>query len=222
MIRESLSANAKMMGVYMLPQTTINGNTGPRAFVNMRGQIASSHSLSSQTHRLWDSTTVTIPYWLKVERRGNRITAFHSTDGASWSTIQNADFAMSGPVYMGLAVSARLNGTLNTTTFTDVRVTGGDGGELPRTPGVPFAIYGSPGNAQVPLRWLTANGATSYRIQRATTAAGPFTTIATVPGTSYVDKGAANGTTYAYVVSAINGAGESAPSPPETVILPLR
>jgi hypothetical protein len=84
-IREALTPNAQMMGVYMLPMNTINGHTGPHAFINMRGQVASSHNLTSQSHRLWDATTVSIPYWLKLERIGRRITAYHSTDGASWS-----------------------------------------------------------------------------------------------------------------------------------------
>jgi len=81
MVRADLTASSPMLGLYMLPQTTINGNTGPRAFVNMRGQIASSHGAATQTHRVWDATTVSIPYWLKLERIGDRITAYHSTDG---------------------------------------------------------------------------------------------------------------------------------------------
>jgi regulation of enolase protein 1 (concanavalin A-like superfamily) len=217
MIRESLASNANMMGLYMLPQTTINANTGPRAFVNMRGQTASSHNASSQTHRLWDNTTVSIPYWLKLERVGNRITAFHSTDGASWSTIQCADFPLSGTVSIGLAVSSRVPGTLNVATFTNVRITGADGAEVARIPDAPFAIYGDPGDTRVPLRWLEAFGATRYLIKRSTTTGGPYTTIATLPGTSYVDSGLSNGTAYHFVVSAANAAGESGASPEEIV-----
>jgi hypothetical protein len=101
-----------MLGVYMQPMNTINGHIGPHAFVNMRGQLASSHNLTSQTHRLWDATTVTLPYWLKLERVGNRITAFHPTDGASWSTIRSADIALGDAAYMGIAVSSRVNGKL--------------------------------------------------------------------------------------------------------------
>ncbi len=217
MIRESLSANAKMMGVYMLPQTTLNGNTGPRAFVNMRGQTASSHGLASQTHRLWDATTVTIPYWLKLERLGSHITAYHSTDGASWSTIQRAEFTMADKLDVGLAVSSRVNGTLNTSTFTNVRITGGDGGEPLTIPAPPFAVYGAPGNTQVPLRWLESFGATSYVVERSATLGGPYRTVATISGTSYVDTGLTNGTPYHYVVRATNPSGQSVDSPEEMV-----
>jgi hypothetical protein len=216
-VRESLAPSAKMMGVYMLPQTTINANTGPRAFVNMRGQTASSHGATSQTHRLWDATTVTIPYWLKLERIGDTITAYHSTDGASWSAIQRADIAMAATVEMGLAVTSRVDGTLNTSTFTNVRITGGDGGEAPSRPAAPFAVYGAPGDGQVPLRWLESFGATSYAVKRSPMPGGPYTPITTISGTSFVDTGVANGSTYHYVVTATNAAGESGNSLEETV-----
>ena len=217
MIRDSLAANAKMVGLYMLPQTTINANTGPRAFVNMRGQNASSHGLSSQTHRLWDNTTVGIPYWLKLERIGNRITAYHSTDGASWSTIQCADFTLGSDIYIGLAVASRANGTLNTSTFTNVRITGGDGNEPPQKPSTPFAVYAAPGDREVPLRWLPSFGAAKYLVKRSPTAGGPYTTVATLSGTSYVDTGLSNGMTYYYVVSATNTVGESDNSLQESI-----
>jgi len=96
-------------------------------------------------------------------------------------------------------------------------MTGADGGEPLEPPAVPFAIYGSPGNAEVPLRWLPSLAAAVYRVKRANSVSGPFVTIATVSGTSYIDKGLSNGTTYYYVVTATNPQGESGNSPVETV-----
>jgi len=54
-----------------------------------------------------------------------------------------------------------------------------------------------------------AVGAGSYRVKRATTSGGPYTTIASPFTTSYTDSGLTNGTTYYYVISAVNSAGES-------------
>src|SRR5262249_30261639 len=84
-------------------------------------------------------------------------------------------------------------------------------------------------NARADLAWQAVANATSYRVKRATTNAGPWSTIATgVTATGYADTGLTNGTTYYYVVSAVNAAGESPdsagavavpqppPSPPPT------
>ena len=66
-----------------------------------------------------------------------------------------------------------------------------------------------PGKKKITLAWSVSNGATSYRVKRSTTNGGPYTVVATVSGTGYTDTGLANRATYYYVVSAVNGAGES-------------
>ncbi|MEK5281468.1 MULTISPECIES: fibronectin type III domain-containing protein [Paenibacillus] len=56
----------------------------------------------------------------------------------------------------------------------------------------------------------TSTGAKWYNVKRSTSATGPFATIATdVKGTSYSDSTVTNGTTYYYVVTSNNEAGES-------------
>src|SRR5258708_1859466 len=68
-------------------------------------------------------------------------------------------------------------------------------------------------SSQINLSWTATSGATSYNVKRATVSGGPYTTIATgVTATSYTDATAVNGTTYFYVVSAVNAGGESANS----------
>ena len=60
------------------------------------------------------------------------------------------------------------------------------------------------------LNWNASSGASSYNVKRSTISGGPYTTIATgVTSTSYTNTGLANGTTYFYVVSAVNAVGES-------------
>lgn len=72
---------------------------------------------------------------------------------------------------------------------------------------------------QVRLVWNAAYGATSYSIQRAPTAGGPYTMIATgVTSTSFSNGGLVPGTSYYYVVSAVNSFGESANSAPAAAI----
>jgi len=75
------------------------------------------------------------------------------------------------------------------------------------TPSYPVAIGG---NAQATVYWGGATGATSYNIKRAVVNHGPYTTVGSVSSsaTSYTDTGLTNGTTYYYVVSAVNTTGE--------------
>jgi hypothetical protein len=67
----------------------------------------------------------TAPYWVKLDRFENRITAFDSNDGVSWAEVGTTDtFDMGTNVYAGLAVSSHIAGTLSTATFDHVTVSG--------------------------------------------------------------------------------------------------
>jgi fibronectin type 3 domain-containing protein len=76
-------------------------------------------------------------------------------------------------------------------------------------PAAPTGLAATAGNAQVVLTWNASTGATSYNVGRSTTSGGPYTTIDSPTTTSYTDTGVTNGTTYYYVVSAANSAGQS-------------
>jgi fibronectin type 3 domain-containing protein len=79
-------------------------------------------------------------------------------------------------------------------------------------PAVPTGVVATAGNAQVSLTWNASAGATSYHVKRSTTSGGPYTQVAAPNAPSDVDSSLTNGTTYYYVVSALNSAGESANS----------
>lgn len=79
-------------------------------------------------------------------------------------------------------------------------------------PAAPTGLKATAGNAQVALSWTASTNATSYHVKRATVSGGPYTTIASPTTTSYTDTAVTNGTTYYYVVSALDSAGESANS----------
>lgn len=74
-------------------------------------------------------------------------------------------------------------------------------------PAAPSALSAAPGNARVTLSWDSTAGADRYRVKRSLTFGGPYSEIGTVTGPAYVDTGAANGTTYHYVVAAENSHG---------------
>jgi len=79
-------------------------------------------------------------------------------------------------------------------------------------PAAPTNLTATAGNAQVSLTWSASSGATSYHVKRSTINGGPYTQIAAPTSTSYTDTSLTNGTTYYYVVSALDSAGESANS----------
>lgn len=81
-------------------------------------------------------------------------------------------------------------------------------------PPTPAGLAATGGNSQVSLSWNAAAAATSYSVKRSLNVAGPFTTIGSATGTSYSDVGLTNGTTYHYVVAAVNAAGSSVPAEP--------
>jgi predicted amidohydrolase/regulation of enolase protein 1 (concanavalin A-like superfamily) len=64
----------------------------------------------------------TAPAWVKLERRGNAIAAFYSSDGSNWTLVGSATYTMSASVYVGLAVSSHTTSQLATVTFGDVTV----------------------------------------------------------------------------------------------------
>jgi autotransporter-associated beta strand protein len=82
---------------------------------------------------------------------------------------------------------------------------------LPPAPVTPVGLVAVPGNGSISLRWLTSSGAGSYNLKRGTSS-GNETTLVNTAGTGYTNTGLANGTTYYYVVSAVNAGGEGANS----------
>src|SRR3984957_13753348 len=79
-------------------------------------------------------------------------------------------------------------------------------------PATPTGLAATPSNHQVSLTWNTATTASSYNVKRSTTSGGPYTRVANATVSNDTDIGLANGTTYYYVVSAVNANGESANS----------
>ena len=67
-------------------------------------------------------------------------------------------------------------------------------------------ITATPRPTQVQLQWSATNPPGGYKILRATNQAGPYTTLATVPGTNnaYLVTGLTNGTTYYFRVQELN------------------
>lgn len=75
-------------------------------------------------------------------------------------------------------------------------------------PPAPQNLTAEPDDCKAILNWNTVIGAESYNIKRSVTSGGTYTTIANVTSVSYTDSTVTNGTTYYYVVSALNSTDE--------------
>src|SRR6266567_701652 len=87
----------------------------------------------------------------------------------------------------------------------------------------PSGVTATPGNGQVTIAWTAVAGATSYHIFWATTpgvttANGTRITSTNIP---YIQTGLATGTTYYYVVTAVNSVGETVASAQASTTPPL-
>ena len=77
-------------------------------------------------------------------------------------------------------------------------------------PGTPAGLTATLGNGQVVLDWSNTTNATSYNVKRSLSSGGPYAIITNPTASNYTDTNVSNGLTYYYVVSAVNGGGESA------------
>ncbi|AFC30874.1 hypothetical protein PM3016_4092 [Paenibacillus mucilaginosus 3016] len=70
----------------------------------------------------------TIPYWLKIERKGEVLTGYASADGVQWTEVGSADIPMSEKLYIGFAVDAAKNSSdivnYNTARFSGITLEG--------------------------------------------------------------------------------------------------
>lgn len=212
MIRDSLSSSAANRAwVAITPSSTFESyNNG---WTECYG--GSNWETRPRNGQGWEYIP-SMPYWVKLERKGNTISTYVSLDGASWATGTVAVYDnMPSTTYLGIFVCALNTGAANSSSFSNVSITGGDGGNL-TVPPAPYAAYASPDAGRVPLRWLQSFGATGYIVLRATVSGGPYTTIASVTNASYLDTNVAANTTYYYVIAATNSIGASGYSPQDS------
>jgi fibronectin type 3 domain-containing protein len=76
-------------------------------------------------------------------------------------------------------------------------------------PNTPTGAAGVAGDAMVQLTWLATTNVTSYKVKRAMVSGGNHAVVGNPVTTNFTDTGLVNGTLYYYVVSAVNGGGES-------------
>ena len=135
--------------------------------------------------------------------------------GGPYTTLANStavgfnDTGLTNATTYYYVVSA-LNAYGESANSTEVSVT-------PAAPTAPPALTGvaaQPDDNQVDLSWNASASASSYNVKRALANTGPYTNVASAAATNYTDAALSNGTTYFYLVSAVNSGLESSNSSP--------
>jgi hypothetical protein len=127
MIRQSLAPASAHAFMLLTPD-------GRRAFQNRPldgdGICYSAHS---------EPGAVTMPYWVKLERKGSQFTGYYSRDGVNWvrqPTTENHEWylspnpqmiAMPAAVYVGLALTSNIRNVVTIAEFSEVMITGDTG-----------------------------------------------------------------------------------------------
>lgn len=189
-----------------------------------------SYTNSVNVHILSDGTSVTNP----PAAPANLLAAAGDAQvSLSWPSVSGATYyilkaaTVDGGPYNGIATNASTTylhtGLSNGTTYYYVVSAGNSIGEgtnsvqatatpsLP-LPGVPVGLTATAGDTRISLSWSAASAASAYVVKRAMVNGGDYASLVTNTATTFTNTGLVNGTTYYYVVSAQNAAGESANS----------
>ncbi len=153
---------------------------------------------------------------------GQVVLSWSASTGATSYNVKRATVnggpytTVASPTTNGYTNTGLANGTTYFYVVTAVNASGesGNSNQASATPNlaippIPLNLTATAGNGQVVLAWSSSSGATSYNVKRATVSGGPYTTVASPTANAYTNTGLTNGTTYYYVVTAVNTSGES-------------
>jgi regulation of enolase protein 1 (concanavalin A-like superfamily) len=110
MIRDGLGSGAAHGFMFATPGTT--KGTAFQRRVTAGGE--STHT---------SGPAVAPPYWVKLTRSGDMLTASTSPDGNTWSVVATETIVMGSTVEVGLAVSSHVAGSTARATFDQVSIT---------------------------------------------------------------------------------------------------
>jgi fibronectin type 3 domain-containing protein len=172
------------------------GGTAPAAPAGLAATAA-----NAQVNLTWNASSGAAGYFIK-----RSTTSGSETQIAAQSTTTYTDNAVTNGTKYYYVVSA-YNSYGPSANSAEVSAT-----PAAPPPSAPTGLVATPGNALVALTWTASAVATSYNVKRSTTNGSGYQTVGSPTTTSFTNIGLTNGTTYYYVVTAVNSSGESTPS----------
>jgi hypothetical protein len=123
MIRETLDAGAKNAMV-----AVTGGNGAQFTYRRFTGDISDDANGAAR------AAGITAPAYVKLTRTGNTFQGQYSTDGVVWNDFVNSegtvitqDIAMTGSIYIGLAVLSHVSGSVSVAEYSEITTTGATG-----------------------------------------------------------------------------------------------
>jgi beta-galactosidase len=208
-----------------------NGNTVATDQAATAGVPAALRLTTDRTTVTADGEDLTVVYASVLDAQGrvvptaSNLVTFSVSAGGMVAGVGNGDPASHEPDRSSQrhAFNGWCMGLIGAQTGGPITLTASSPGLAPATqtfqalstnspPAAPSALAAAPGPSQVALNWTINFNATSYNVKRSQVQGGPYTTIANYTAVGYIDTNVTGGATYYYVVSAVNGNGESANS----------
>ncbi|HRS72274.1 MAG TPA: hypothetical protein P5175_10540 [Anaerohalosphaeraceae bacterium] len=239
MIRESSAANSRYVGLYITPSNGVSMQYRDAAGANAIDFARTAGLTAPRWLRLVRSGNTFIGYqsvdginWIQVGSSGVSISmpaavltglvvCSHNNSVLNTTTFDNisAELPLTSADIgaVGLAGSTAYSDitieqvaplrTFNGVSTFEIALSASRAAAPPDTPTDLRAIAG---NGQVTLSWTAA--AASYIVRRSEISGGPYVIVASPMTAYYTDTDVVNGTTYYYVVAAVNEAGQSSDS----------
>jgi len=221
---DSASLGTTALGTF---STTITG-LAPATTYHFRAAATNASGTAWSPDSVFFTTPPVAPTGVALTSAGGQVTL-------TWNAVAGATHYTAKRSATGSAPWQVMLATITGTTFIDSSTTPGStwhyvvcassngGGSADSAPAsitplaAPANLSTTPGNGSVTLSWTAAPGATAYAVKRSTASGGPYTTVGTPAGNSFIDS-STNDTRWFYIVTATAPGSESLPSNEATVI----
>jgi len=159
---------------------------------------------------------------------GTVASALNSTNATLWFGLPIDPVSASSPNFVsmlspvGIAIGTAGTVFASENTYKDIRGLLSTGIQAPiPPPPAPLNLVATATYGQVALNWSASSGATNYNVKRSTSTNATYTLIGSTGTTTFTDTNVFGGSTYYYVVSAVNAGGESPNSAVASIQPPL-